>query len=165
MTWTDPAVQVPNGSVRTKGMGELRLCMRASGPSSVVTVEPMHGNELVDYTATRQLGGGRWIYDRRVVTDKLVEGHALGCGAFLPGVKAQQAVVGWRGNPQSPTDFGVKMFTPLDDAHTKWRESLIDDKMSCEDLQIADLNGDGKLDIVASGRATKNVRIYFNETK
>jgi hypothetical protein len=26
-----------------------------------------------------------------------------------------------------------------------------------------DLNGDGKLDIIASGRATKNVKIYYNE--
>ena len=38
------------------------------------------------------------------------------------------------------------------------------DGMACEDLQLADLNGDGKLDIVASGRATKNVKIYFNRT-
>ena len=30
--------------------------------------------------------------------------------------------------------------------------------------QLADLDGDGKLDIIASGRATKNVKIYFNET-
>jgi hypothetical protein len=30
-------------------------------------------------------------------------------------------------------------------------------------LCLADLNGDGKLDnVVASGRATKNLKIYFN---
>jgi hypothetical protein len=27
-----------------------------------------------------------------------------------------------------------------------------------------DLNGDGKLDIIASGRATHNLKVYFNET-
>ena len=43
--------------------------------------------------------------------------------------------------------------------------TLIDDNtMACEDLTIADLNGDGKLDIVAAGRATKNLKIYFNES-
>lgn len=36
--------------------------------------------------------------------------------------------------------------------------------MACEDLKIADLNGDGKLDIIASGRATKNLVIYWNES-
>jgi hypothetical protein len=34
--------------------------------------------------------------------------------------------------------------------------------MACEDLCLADLDGDGKLDIIASGRATKNVKIYYN---
>jgi len=38
-----------------------------------------------------------------------------------------------------------------------------DNTMACEDLCLADLNGDGKLDIVASGRGTKNVKVYFNE--
>ena len=40
-----------------------------------------------------------------------------------------------------------------------------DDGIACEDLVLADLNGDGKLDIIASGRATHNLRVYFNETK
>jgi AcrR family transcriptional regulator len=35
---------------------------------------------------------------------------------------------------------------------------------SREDLQLADLDGDGKLDIIAAGRATKNVKVYFNTT-
>ena len=34
--------------------------------------------------------------------------------------------------------------------------------MAVEDLAAADLDGDGKIDIVAVGRATKNVRIYRN---
>jgi len=29
-------------------------------------------------------------------------------------------------------------------------------------LKVADLNGDGKADIIAAGRATKNVVIYWN---
>jgi hypothetical protein len=31
--------------------------------------------------------------------------------------------------------------------------------------RVLDLDADGKLDIVASGRATKNVKIYWNETE
>jgi hypothetical protein len=28
---------------------------------------------------------------------------------------------------------------------------------------VADLNADGKLDIIAAGRASNNLKIYFNE--
>jgi len=35
--------------------------------------------------------------------------------------------------------------------------------MACEDMQAADLDGDGDLDIIASGRATLNVLIYWNQ--
>jgi hypothetical protein len=34
--------------------------------------------------------------------------------------------------------------------------------MACEDALAADLNGDGRADIVAGGRATHNVKIYWN---
>jgi len=59
---------------------------------------------------------------------------------------------------------GLKLFTPVDAAGSEWRSTLIDDNtMACEDLKAADLNGDGRLDLVAAGRATKNVIVYFNE--
>jgi hypothetical protein len=37
--------------------------------------------------------------------------------------------------------------------------------MACEDFKVADLNGDGKPDIIAAGRATKNLIVYWNERK
>ena len=53
---------------------------------------------------------------------------------------------------------------PLYENLFKWDQTLVDDNtMACEDLAVADLNGDGKLDILAAGRATRNVKIYFNE--
>ena len=39
------------------------------------------------------------------------------------------------------------------------------DGMACEDIRIADLDGDGKLDIIAAGRATRNLKIYWNRTE
>jgi len=52
-----------------------------------------------------------------------------------------------------------------DDKGAKWQRQMIDDGgVAVEDLTIADLNGDGRPDIIAVGRATKNVRIYWNET-
>ena len=121
----------------------------------------MHGNQLVVYPALPPEGGAK--RNRRVLSDKLADGHALACGDVL-GVGSDQIVVGWRGNTKQPQPVRIKLFTPLDNKGEQWRESLIDDNtMACEDLVLADLDGDGKLDIVASGRATKNVKFYWNE--
>ncbi len=37
-------------------------------------------------------------------------------------------------------------------------------RYACEDLIVGDFNGDKKPDIVASGRATRNIEIYWNES-
>ena len=55
---------------------------------------------------------------------------------------------------------------PAEKEAKDWKAISVDDNtMACEDLRLADLNGDGKLDIIAAGRATKNVKIYFNTTE
>ena len=60
---------------------------------------------------------------------------------------------------------GIKLFVPLDDEGREWQSHLIDDnQMDCEDLKVADLDGDGRPDIIASGRATHNLVIYWNRT-
>jgi hypothetical protein len=140
-----------------KGIGEIRFGFIDRKPSYLATVEPMHGNQLVCYRRGDPVDAES--KHRLVLTDKLIEGHALACGDLL-GVKSDQIVVGWRGNPP-----GIHLWTPLDAAGGKWRDSVVDDGgMACEDLQLADLDGDGRPDIAASGRATKNVKLYFNDT-
>jgi len=151
------------------GIGEVRVGSLASGKQFLATVEPMHGNMLAVYLP-EAASTGSVALTRHVLTDKLVEGHALACGNLLGGLAnltaSDQIVVGWRGKiGQSGSPTGLAVWSPLDAQGTNWRETIVDpDGMACEDLQLADLDGDGKLDIIASGRATKNVKIYFNVT-
>jgi hypothetical protein len=37
--------------------------------------------------------------------------------------------------------------------------------VAVEDLVVANLDGDGKIDIIAVGRSTGNCRIYWNQGK
>jgi hypothetical protein len=144
----------PAFSNTTSASGEIRAS-NTDPWKFIATIEPMHGNQLVVYTAQGV---------RSVLTDQLVDGHALAVADVL-GIGQPEVIAGWRGNPDKPRPVGIKLFTQLDDKGEKWRESVIDDDgMACEDLTVADLNGDGKLDLVASGRSTHNLKLYLNET-
>lgn len=123
----------------------------------LATVEPMHGNKLVVYPNQRDIMNTPPV----VLTDKLIQGHALACGDVL-GIKSDQIVVGWRGGKPGDS-VGISVWTALDDGGNQWRESKIDDNQTaCEDLALADLDGDGKLDIIAAGRASHNLRVFWN---
>jgi hypothetical protein len=55
------------------------------------------------------------------------------------------------------------MYVPTESSE-QWKTYTIDDnQMACEDLKVVDLDGDGKPEIVAAGRATNNLVIYWNE--
>jgi hypothetical protein len=144
-----------------KGAGEVRVGKFSDQTEFLATVEPMHGTQLAVYTRTPNRMSGAWT--RRVLDSSLKEGHAVACGDLLS-KGFDQIVVGWRGKNDAGKT-GIKLFSAADGKAGEWEQTLIDDNgMACEDLCLADLNGDGKLDIIASGRATKNVRIYFNES-
>ncbi len=126
--------------------------------STLVAIEPMHGNELAIYEPT-----GKASAVRRTITSTLDDGHALACADLL-GLGRNQIVAGWRANANKLARVGIKMWVP-DASGSAWKDYSIDDnQMACEDLAVADLNGDKKPDIIAAGRRTKNVKIYWNET-
>lgn len=150
-----PALQL--SGTESGGAGEVRLGKLGNGKRFFATVEPMHGTNLVLY---RESGAGPW--NRMVLDSTLVDGHALACGDLAKS-GSDQIVVGWRAMGKPGAKVGIKMFTPQDGEGKEWKEMLVDDnKMACEDLTLADLNGDGWLDIVAAGRATKNLKVYWN---
>ncbi len=137
------------------GTGEIRFLNCRRGVFDIAAVEPFHGNALAVYS---------WVaaeknWQRRILTNALNQGHALGTADFL-GTGRDQIVVGWR-EPNAERKVGIKLFS--DDGNGAWSSAWIDEnRMACEDLKIADLDGDGKSDIIAAGRATKNVVIYWN---
>jgi hypothetical protein len=150
-----PAVQL--SGTESGGAGEVRMGKLSNGKRFFATVEPMHGTNLVVY---RESDSGRW--SRLVLDSTLMDGHALACGD-LAKAGSDQIVVGWRAMGKPGAKVGIKMFTAQDSEGKEWKETLVDDnKMACEDLMLADLNADGRLDIVAAGRATKNLKIYWN---
>ncbi|QJW91447.1 hypothetical protein HNV11_19720 [Spirosoma taeanense] len=146
-----------------EGIGEIR---RFNNGKGIATIQPMHGSLLQVENGYYSLKTPRAVITDKeisVLTDKFSQGHALVCGDFL-GVGHDQIVAGWR-NPNAEGKVGVRLFMPQDTDN--FQGYPLDDsvRMACEDLQAADLDGDGDLDLIASGRATLNVLIYWNQLK
>ena len=136
--------------------GEVKMG-RVGGRRMLATVEPWHGASIVIYAEAPKM------WTRTVIESALLEGHALGW-ADLDGDGNDELVAGWRGAKQPGVavyavdrDGALRTKTPLDGGG--------DGGMATEDLTIADLNGDKQPDIVAAGRATRNIKIYWNETR
>jgi hypothetical protein len=140
--------------------GEIRDGKLPGGKRFIVTIEPMHGSKSAVYVEPDKQGEPWQLV--KVLDEALKDGHALACADYL-GVGSDQIVVGWRAM-NAPGVPGIKLFTPLDDEGTKWRESRLSaENVAVEDIKAADLNGDGKVDIVAAARQTKNLVIFFND--
>ena len=133
--------------------GEVKLG-RVGGRRLLATVEPWHGAGVAVYAETP--GGGPWR--KTTIETSLTEGHALGWADF-DGDGSDELAVGWRrGKP------GLAVYTVDRDGALRSKQLIDDGGIDCEDLIVGDFNGDGRPDIVASGRATRNVRIYWNDT-
>ena len=152
---------------RIPGGGEIRMGLHKEKGHFVATIEPLHGSALVYYsTSYRGEGADRRaaLTGRVVLDDKLNAGHAIATGDLF-GNGSQQVVAGWR-SPNAAKKVGVKLYYPTDPDAKTWSSLVIDDnEMATEDLRLADLNGDGRLDIIAAGRATHNLKIYWNRPR
>lgn len=154
----------PKGS---RGSSEVKLGMVGKDEPVIATVEPWHGNQVVTYTASGKLE----TWNRHVIDEQLRWGHGVWF-ADLDGDKADELIIGVRDdpNPKMGDNFkerrGVRIYKCTDGKGAKWDRNIIEDGgVAVEDLTAADLDGDGKVDIIAVGRATGNCRVYWNQGK
>lgn len=133
--------------------GEIKLG-RVAGRRMLATVEPWHGTSVAVYAE----GPGLWA--KTVIEKEISGGHALAWADF-DGDGSDELAVGWRDSKPGP---GVAIYIVDKDGTLRSRHMVDAGGMATEDLTVADLNNDKRPDIVASGRATRNVKIYWNES-
>lgn len=151
-----------------QGSGEIRMGLLDQATPFLATIEPFHGNELVVYRSEFKRGqkGGQpnSIVERILIDRRINAGHAIAT-ADLFGDGRQEIVAGWR-SPNDDGIVGLRVYWAEDAEGREWKSMLLDDNtMACEDARTGDLNGDGLIDIVASGRATHNLKIYWNRSR
>jgi len=165
--WTRARLGLGNQDVRpNRGASEVKLGRLRDGSRYVATIEPWHGFQVVVYTPPGP-GSGAGLWDRRVIDEPVAWGHAVWC-ADLDGDGDDELVVGQRDPSRdagrSPRGPGVLAYDPQPGTHPLAfdRHAIDDGGVATEDLVAADLDGDGRPEIVAGGRATRNVKIYWN---
>ncbi len=137
-----------------RGSSEVAPGQLARGARFIAAVEPWHGNMVVLYTPTNSTG----LWRRRVLDDPLKESHAL-LVADLDHDGLDEIVVGWRGG-----SGGVAIYKATDDNGSQWRKQVLDDAITVDGMSVADLNGDGRLDLVAlAGRS--NLLVWYEQTR
>lgn len=153
------AESLPMAAANAKGNGEIKVG-KLKGKRVIAAVAPMHGNFAVVYTEPAK-GGDLWT--AHVLDNTLNRGHGVAL-ADLDGDGSDEVIIGHSDKGTGPiTGPGVYVYTSDDDAGSKWTKHVIDNGgIATEDLLAEDFNGDGQIDLAAGGRATHNVKIYWN---
>ena len=141
-----------------RGCSEVAEGRRRSGRKMLATIEPWHGHQVVVYTIG--VDGKGW--DKTIVDRDLKWGHAV-AWADLDNDGNDELIAGVRDDKSPTAQRGVRLYSfRNDNAVSAFRELLDPGGVAVEDLAVGDLDGDGLPEIVAAGRQTKNVRIYWN---
>jgi hypothetical protein len=117
----------------------------------LAAIEPWHGNQVAVYRRS----GTAW--QRVVIDSSLVDGHTIQT-ADLNGDGNDEIIAGYRGQGHS-----VYIYSADDAAGTRWSKRVLDQGgMGAAACAVADLNGDGRPDIVCIGTAGANLKWYEN---
>ena len=148
--WTRTLLTPGDQGERYHGASEIGVG-KVQGHRFLATIEPWHGDKVVVYP---QVKNG--FPERHVIDSGFKSGHALVC-ADLDGDGNDEIVAGYRGHGTS-----LFIYHTRDDRGAHWERQTLDEEIGTSCLAIADINGDGRPDIVVIGSSTANVNWYEN---
>jgi hypothetical protein len=145
------------GVAPARGSSEIRRGLLQGNDIFLATIEPWHGDQVVVYS--KAPGEQQPLMRRSVIDNELKWGHAVAC-ANLDSDSEDEIVIGVRDDANAPHRCGIRVY---DFQAGNWVRSLVEPgQVAVEDMVVADLDEDGRKDIIAVGRATHNAVIYWN---
>jgi Aldos-2-ulose dehydratase, beta-propeller domain/FG-GAP-like repeat/FG-GAP repeat len=150
LKWSRTLLAAGDQTERYHGASEIDVG-KVHGRRFLATIEPWHGDKVVVYPEGKGGFSERWVID-----SSFNSGHAL-ISADLDGDGSDEIIAGYRGPGNSLFVYHAK-----DKDGAAWERETLDTEMAASCLAIADINGDGRPDIVAVGSSTANVKWYEN---
>ncbi|MBZ5595427.1 MAG: VCBS repeat-containing protein [Acidobacteriia bacterium] len=149
--WSRTEISEGDPSAWPKGGSSDVAVGQIGGKRYLAAIEPWHGNQVVLYRQQAK----EW--QRRVIDASLVDGHTI-WSADLNGDGNDEIIAGFRGG-----SHGVVIYYPEDPSGDRWSKHQLDDGgIAAAACAVADLNGDGRMDITCIGSATANLKWYEN---
>ena len=136
----------------SRGSSEVVPGKLGLGRPLLAAIEPWHGHQVVVYTPAAE--EGRWR--RRVLDDTLDQGHALAAADF-DGDGVDEIVAGWRGG-----EGGLVLYDPADGAGSRFTKVEIDRGVTVDAAVAADINLNGRLDLVVIAGRSNRLLWYEN---
>jgi len=121
----------------------------------LAAIEPWHGHQVVVYTP----GEPYRPWQRHVLDDTLSEGHALVVADF-DGDGADEIVAGWRA-----AGGGLALYDPADATGDRFTKMDLDRGITVEGAVAADLNLNGKPDVVVIASRSNKLVWYENMSR
>ena len=159
--WLEPPSDPLSGEWRKWMVSDLEssevfaVDLDGDGVNEILSIEPWHGNTLAWYKASGDLRKGEWL--RYQIDDTLNRGHALHA-LDIDGDGRVEILSGYNGEGTS-----LQLYRPEDLNQNRWTKEMIDDGgLGVGEMRVLDFNGDGRVDIVAGGLSTSNLKWYEN---
>ncbi|MCH8135826.1 MAG: VCBS repeat-containing protein, partial [Proteobacteria bacterium] len=127
------------------------------GVNEILSIEPWHGNELVIYKCEGDIRRGPW--KRTIVDATLNRGHSIQALDF-DGDGRVELISGYNGEGTE-----LSIYRQSGGSGSEWEKEVVDDGLGMGQMEILDIDGDGRLEIVATGMSTGNVRCYKGESE
>jgi hypothetical protein len=139
-----------------RGSTEVAPGSLGPGRPVIAAIEPWHGHQLVIYTPPEEPNR---LWTRHVLDQSLREGHALVVADF-DGDGVDEIVAGWRG-----AGGGLAFYDLTGAEGIQFAKSSIDEGIAVEGALAADMNGNGRLDLVVIAGRTNNLAWYENRAE